>query len=84
MFFFVIVCSSLFRLVVVVWASAVSGPPARRSADAYQQCLVLIVPVVFALREVQRALIGSGKLWFTKGFDTKDLQEAKALLAELA
>jgi len=22
--------------------------------------------------------------WFTEGFDTKDLQEAKALLAELA
>ncbi|MBI3800575.1 MAG: hypothetical protein HY268_26810 [Deltaproteobacteria bacterium] len=22
--------------------------------------------------------------WFTKGFDTEDLQEAKALLAELA
>jgi hypothetical protein len=35
------------------------------------------------LREA-RALLGSVYGWFTEGFDTRDLKEAKALLGELA
>jgi predicted ATPase len=31
-----------------------------------------------------RALLAAVYDWFTEGFDTTDLQEAKALLAELA
>jgi len=31
-----------------------------------------------------RELLGKGSSWFTEGFDTKDLQEARALLDELA
>ena len=36
--------------------------------------------------EVQQAreLLGSVYGWFTEGFDTRDLKEAKALLEELA
>ena len=30
-----------------------------------------------------RELLGSGLRWFTEGFDTRDLKEAKALLNEL-
>jgi predicted ATPase len=35
-------------------------------------------------REEARALLAPVYGWFTEGFDTVDLQEAKALLAELA
>jgi predicted ATPase len=31
-----------------------------------------------------RQLLAAVSNWFTEGFDTKDLQEAKALLQELA
>jgi predicted ATPase len=34
-------------------------------------------------REEARALLAPIYGWFTEGFDTADLQEAKALLAEL-
>jgi predicted ATPase len=33
-------------------------------------------------REAARALLAPLYSWFTEGFDTPDLQEAKALLAE--
>jgi predicted ATPase len=35
-------------------------------------------------REDARQLLAEIYDWFTEGFDTKDLQEAKALLEELA
>ncbi len=35
-------------------------------------------------REEAHDLLNSGYGWFTEGFDTVDLQEAKALLAELS
>ncbi len=35
-------------------------------------------------REEARQLLAEIYNWFTEGFDTKDLQEAKALLGELA
>ena len=35
-------------------------------------------------KEEARLLLAEVYNWFTEGFDTKDLQEAKALLAELA
>ena len=35
-------------------------------------------------REAARALLAPIYGWFTEGFDTPDLQEAKALLAELS
>jgi len=31
----------------------------------------------------QARTVGSGLRWFTEGFDTRDLKEAKALLEEL-
>jgi predicted ATPase len=34
-------------------------------------------------KEVARQLLAEIYGWFTEGFDTKDLQEAKALLEEL-
>jgi hypothetical protein len=36
------------------------------------------------LREEARQMLAEIYGWFTEGFDTKDLQEAKALLEELA
>jgi hypothetical protein len=36
------------------------------------------------LVEAMHSVNGSGDGWFTEGFDTKDLLEAKALLQELA
>jgi predicted ATPase len=35
-------------------------------------------------REEARELLAPGYGWFTEGFDTRDLKEAKALLEELA
>ena len=35
-------------------------------------------------RDAARALLADVYGWFTEGFDTVDLQEAKALLEELA
>jgi predicted ATPase len=35
-------------------------------------------------KEEARQLLAEIYDWFTEGFDTKDLREAKALLAELA
>jgi predicted ATPase len=35
-------------------------------------------------REEARQMLAEIYGWFTEGFDTKDLQEAKALLAELS
>jgi len=35
-------------------------------------------------RDAARQLLGEVYGWFTEGFDTADLQEAKALLQELA
>jgi predicted ATPase len=35
-------------------------------------------------KDAARQLLAEIYGWFTEGFDTKDLQEAKALLAELA
>jgi predicted ATPase len=35
-------------------------------------------------KEEARQVLAEIYNWFTEGFDTKDLQEAKALLAELA
>jgi predicted ATPase len=34
-------------------------------------------------RDAARALLAPVYAWFTEGFDTRDLQDAKALLAEL-
>ena len=34
-------------------------------------------------RDEARSMLSEIYDWFTEGFDTKDLQEAKALLAEL-
>jgi predicted ATPase len=35
-------------------------------------------------RDAARQLLGAVYGWFTEGFDTADLQEARALLEELA
>ena len=35
-------------------------------------------------REEARQLLGEIYAWFTEGFDTADLQEAKALLEEMS
>ena len=35
-------------------------------------------------REKARKLLGEIYAWFTEGYDTKDLKEAKALLEELS
>ena len=37
----------------------------------------------FELRAAARALLAPLYAWFTEGFDTRDLQDAKALLKEL-
>ena len=53
----------------------------------------LLVQVIALLQHQGRVSYGAPKrqftldgnyLWFTEGFDTADLQEAKAVLAELA
>ena len=38
----------------------------------------------FELRAASRALLAPLYAWFTEGFDTRDLREAKALLEEIA
>jgi predicted ATPase len=35
-------------------------------------------------RDAARAMLAEIYGWFTEGFDTKDLQDAKSLLAELS
>jgi hypothetical protein len=39
---------------------------------------------IFPILDAARALLADVYGWFTEGFDTVDLQEAKALLEELA
>ena len=50
-----------------------------RGSDGDQPCAPLALSEVQQARELLAPVYG----WFTEGFDTRDLKEAKALLEEL-
>jgi len=58
----------------------------RQSAKSLELRAVMSLAKLWQQRSKQKeahALLSEIYNWFTEGFDTKDLQEAKALLAEL-
>ena len=58
-------------------------PPWEEAEACFQQALA-IARQQQGKRAAARALLAPIYGWFTEGFDTADLQEAKALLEELA
>ena len=76
------------RLVEAVEASLASEPPAAAEIPAgpYACSLVLAGTMHTDFHDVSSdkyAHLAEAYSWFTEGFDTKDLQEAKVLLEQL-
>jgi hypothetical protein len=56
------------------------------AAEQFKRAMeqIATLPATPALRREERELLAPVYGWFTEGFDTRDLKEAKALLEELA
>ena len=78
----------LFRQWTFVgWASLPAGPSfdrlSRGAARLSREETRLTACGAMRASAHARALLGTLYAWFTEGFDTRDLQDAKALLEEL-
>ena len=67
---------------------ATCASPALRSRNRTVECPARLLTMSRRLRDTNRrdearAVLAEIYIWFTEGFDTHDLKEAKALLDEL-